>query len=172
MILLPEEQYLQLMESKLPPKMVEEIYTLQQTQRPPDERLKLESEIVHKYSLPKKNQSEQVVIDLIEKAIEKFPKPHRQRSLQLYQHLKQRLMCWNEKGELINTTTQQSLPQTNILDLITFATAHKTLLSTPPKGYALFNQYIQDVNVPLTLLGKTGRQMIQTHQPIQWESFL
>lgn len=138
---------------------------------PDDQRVKLESEIVQKYSekIPNKEatpiQIDPSQLEWIKSTISKFAKTNKGRASRLYEYLLDRVNNgWNQNGELL-TTDGEVIRGSNILDLINFVTAtnirkHEQL----PRGMDDFRIMVHEANVPLHMLSKNGIKYIGDKQ--------
>lgn len=195
MVLIPEEElkiykrhiiYAKQEESKNPEiAMHQKLKEVVDRDLPDDIRLKLEGDIISKYTKPSSKDPPSSITDKIkessrysalERSLDQFPKQYRTRAKQLYHHLVSNLeeLQWNERGELLNES-HEVIPRSNIIDMLTYAVGHKTSLKTPPAGYALFNQIMKQTNVPRVLLGPQGKELINVDETnpigdIHWQT--
>ena len=79
------------------------------------------------------------------------PKQYRTRATGLHEFLKSRIQ-WNERGELLNTDTNQPIANSQIEDLIQHAVRDKRR-SIQPAGWEYFIQTLRRLNVPKMVLG-------------------
>ena len=140
------------------------------TNLPDDQRVKLESEVIQKYSnkIPDKEskpiQIDQTQIKWIKNAIENFSKTNKARASRLYEYLLNRVQDrWNENGELL-TVDGEVIRGSNILDLINFVTTsnikqHEQI----PFGFTEFKTMINNANVPLHMFSKNGLEYIYSN---------
>lgn len=137
---------------------------------PEDQRNKLESEIIQKYSdkiditspSPKVDGSK---LEWIKTSLEDFSKTNKTRANQLYNLLSMRLSDrWNENGELL-TVDGEPIKGSNILDLINYVTSSNKAKNAP-YGFNDFKQLLSEANVPSYVFSKRGMESINKQDDI------
>lgn len=168
MVLLSEELYTSLKHNNINEPALSAIEKIQNTPMSDEKRLILESNIVQRFT---KSSTPNHNADWIDTAILQFPKTNRTRAKQLFAYLKQNLPSpqWNERGEIMDKSSHE-IRNSNILDLLSYATANKTSLREPPLGYDIFHELMREANVPKHLLN-TKAKHYQLPNQMQWESY-
>ena len=137
---------------------------------PEDQRNKLESEIIQKYSdkiditspSPKVDGSK---LEWIKTSLEDFSKTNKTRANQLYNLLSMRLSDrWNENGELL-TVDGEPIKGSNILDLVNYVTSSNKAKNAP-YGFNDFKQLLSEANVPSYVFSKRGMVNINKQDSI------
>lgn len=146
-------------------KELEQVRETYGTSLPDDQRVKLESEIIQKYSSKNSNVPSPLIptdpqqLAWIGQSLQNFPKANKNRAVRLHTYLDTRsLNRWNEKGELL-TSDASPIPNSNILDLINFVTTTQKIDQTPI-GFTDFIKLLIETNVPTHMLSKNGLKHI------------
>lgn len=139
----------------------------------PDQKAKLEGEIISKYTskpieikedneIAKEEEVEN--IEWVKSAINEFSKTNKNKATQMYSILLNKLGArWNSKGEL-KLSDGSKIDGSNILDLINFVTS-SSIRSTqkPPIGFNYFIDIIKEANLPTFLFSKKGQNAIDSY---------
>lgn len=162
---------------------LEEIREIYGSSIPDDQRAKLESEIISKYTSSVPDSVSGAGSDAaaaaaaaaaprgdqwISETISDFAKTNRLRSKQLYSILENRIKRWNDNGELLNRDNEP-IAGTNIVDLISYATqsGRPSKIRPPPEGLGEFIQLLEKANVPKYVLGSKGLDAVEAYKQQQ-----
>ena len=149
MVVIPQDEYLQLttlQDAKQP--LAQQFFTAEQAYEDagrihdPYTRLVMRSENLDRMKVLKEQMRN--YLSLV------TPKPYRSRAERLLSVLEPHLK-WNERGELIESKTNQPIPNTQFSDLIQYAVSYRCR-SISPKGWSHFINELRDHNVPQMLL--------------------
>ena len=140
----------------------------------PDQKTKLEGEIISKYTsknienneneIPSVSETNKVDEDTswLKLSIDDFNKTNRARAKQMYSILEGTLgTMWNSKGEL-KLSNGSTIPGSNILDLINFVTTPSKTTQNVPIGLDHFVILLKEANVPQFLFSRKGVNALQS----------
>ena len=181
MVLIPKDEYTRLNTQALQrnvPSMqreLEEIKLKYGDSLADDQKLRLESEVVSKYTdycQPSTQEQIPTAIaptasstdenDLIKQQLENFPQLNRWRALQIYNHLKTtNPNQWNIKSQLLDDD-KNPIIGSNIVDLIDYVTNIKRI-QTAPIGLTEFITIINDSNLPQRYMSTFAVNKIHKH---------
>lgn len=141
----------------------------------PDQKTKLEGEIISKYTskpIKEKDDDEtKVVVEnkeeentkWIKSSIDDFNKTNKSRAKQFYSIIENSVGTkWNSKGEILSNETNEFIPGSNILHLINYVTSSIKPSQNIPVGFNEFINIIKNANVPEFLFSKSGLNVIQS----------
>ena len=177
MVLISMSEYKQIKDANIPqstnPNMYKELKDI--TNRygediPADKRLKLEGEIINRFTEPNKPMSSQKAeikhIDndeYIRNHLESFGPVNKKRAKQLYQHLKSFSPRWNDKGQIYSYIDNQPIPLSSIVELIDFVTNTRRI-DRVPAGFNDFVLLLDETNVPRNLFSNSGLLRIEKYK--------
>lgn len=135
---------------------------------PADKKLKLEGEVISKYTQPNHTKLESSIpqevpkVDYIKQHFDIFGPVNKKRALQIYNHLKTFSPNWNENGQLLNTD-KQPIPFSNIVELIDYVTNTRRT-DRVPAGFSEFVEMLEDTNTPRNFFSNTGILRIENYK--------